>query len=271
MAGGRYAMLALSCFAVRAELRGQQLKPETERDFNCYVHSAEARMQSRPRFLLADSDSTLQKQVVLDRRIQTNPANGANPHQATAGLIHDWVGTVFIPGASLDRTIRMLQDYGHRAQYFRDILAASRPLCRTGQNHFRVYMRLKEPAVIDTENDVVWDPVDQHHWQTRSYSTNVREEGKDHKYLLRLYSYWRFSEAPQGVYVEGETITLSGPFGSAMRTFGSILGISPEKSLKQTLAIIRETVSNPSLEFASPPADLPECGEFSPSIGCASH
>jgi len=262
------AILALT-FAVSPGLRAQQLKPETLRDFECYVQSAEARMAARQAFVLADADAALNGQLVRGKRIQTVEANGANPHKIAGGLIFDWIGSVFISGATLDRTIHMLRDYDHRAQYFSEILSASKLMCRKGEDQFHFSMRLREPAVIDTENDVVWERLDPHRWRCRSYSTEVREIGKEHGYLRRLYSYWRFAEVEKGVYVEAETVTLSGEFGSMMRTLGSMMGINPEKSLKKTLASMRESVLNPALQFADPPSGLPECGEPYRPAGCA--
>ena len=62
--------------------------------------------------------------------------------------------------------------------------------------------------------------------------------GKDHGYLRRLYSYWRFAETDKGVFVEAETITLSDEFGAVTRTLGSaLMGINPEKSLKHSLDV----------------------------------
>ena len=117
-------------------------------------------------------------------------------------------------------------------------------------------------VVIDVESDVVWERVDQHRWRCRSYSTGVSEVGKDHGYLRQLYSYWPFAEVEQGVYVEGETITLSDEFGSMARTFGSMLmGINPEKSLKHSLSSMRESVLKPGLQIPALPEGLPECGE----------
>jgi len=129
-------------------------------------------------------------------------------------------------------------------------------------------MTLKEPAVIETDSDVVWERVDQHRWRCRSLSTRVREIGKQHHYLVRLNSYWRFAETDKGLYVQGETITLSGEFGSFMRTLGSLAGINPEKSLRKTLEQMRESQVKPGLEFARPGAGLPDCGEPYRSAGC---
>lgn len=257
------------CLAIPPAARAQQLKPETERDFACYVQSAETRMDAQTTFLLADSDSALNEQLVRGQQARTVPANGSNPHPILGGQLYDWIGLVFIPGGNLDRTIRMLQDYDHRTQYFPEILSAAKLLCRTGENHFRFSMRLKEPAVIDVESDVVWQRVDARRWRCRSYSTRVKEAGKEHGYALRLYSYWRFAEAEKGVYVQGETITLSREFGGFTRALGSMIGINPEKTLKRTLASMRESALKPGLHFALPPAGLPECGDAIHPGGCA--
>jgi len=243
-------------------LRAQQLKPETTHGFDCYVQSAEARMEARKQFLLADSDPALRDQLTRGRKIQTILANGPNPHQLPGGQLYDWIGTVFIPGVTLDRTLRMLQDYDHRAQYFPEIISSSKLLCRAGDNHFGFTMQMKEPAVIEVQSDVVWERLDAARSRCRSYSTNVREIGKSHGYLQRLYSYWRFAEAEKGVYVEAETITLSGEFSSVTRALGSMLmGINPEKSLKHSLESMRDSLLKKDLQFSLPPTGLTACGE----------
>jgi len=260
--GWRATALAICCCAMPAGTPDGRLKPETIRDFNCYVQSAEARMDARKAFLLVDSDSALKGEAVLSRRIQTVAPNGSNPHKLAGGQLYDWIASEFIPGASLDRLVGMLQDYDHRSQYFPETISTSKLLCRTGKDRFRYSMRLKEPAVIDVESDVTWERVDPHRWRCRSLSTAVNEVGKDHGYLRRLYSYWRFAEVDQGVYVEGETITLSDEFGGMSRAFGSmLLGINPEKSLKHSLESMRESILKPGLQIPALPEGLPECGE----------
>jgi hypothetical protein len=263
--------IVISCIAIPTGLRAQSLKPETQHDFDCYVQSAETRMNAQKVFVRADSDAALEARLVHGQKAETVPANGPNPHALPGGQLYDWVGAVFIPGAKLDRLVAMLQDYDHRPQYFSETIATSKLLCRTGENHFRYTMRLKEPAVIDVESDVVWERVDEHRWRCRSYSIDTRETGKDHGYLRRLYSYWRFAEAEKGVSVEAETITLSDEFGSMARTFGSLLlGINPEKSLKHSLASMRESVLKPGLQIPSLPVGLPECAAPVRAGGCSS-
>ena len=255
------AILAVFDLAIPSSVRAQQLKPDTERDFECYIQSAERRMASRQVFLLANSDSGLNEKLVRGCRVETVPGNSANPHKVSGGLIFDSIGSVFISGANLDQTLRMLQDYDHRSLYFGETIASSKLLCRRGDGQFRYTMRLKEPAVIDVESDVVWERVDPHRWRCRSYSTQVQAVGKDKGYLRRLYSYWRFAETSRGVYVEGETISLSDPFSSLMRGLGSLMGINPEKSLHHSLESMRESLQKTGAQFPGPATGGAECGE----------
>jgi hypothetical protein len=258
------------CLLFPAVLGAQQLKPETAQQFDCYVQAAEARMDARRAFLLADSDAALNAQIVGGREIRTMEANGANPHKLTGGQLYDWVAASFIPGVSLDRLMRMLQDYGHRAQYFPETISASKLLCFTGTDHFQYSMRMKEPAILDVESDVVWDRVDAQRRRCRSVATHVAEVGKDHGYLRRLNSYWRFADNGKGVFVEAEAITLSDEFSSVTRLLGSaVMGINPEKSLKNSLVSMRDSVLKPGVEIPPLPAGLPACGAPVPPAGCA--
>jgi hypothetical protein len=263
--------LALAfCLLLSAGLPAQQLKPETAQQFDCYIQAAEARMDARKAFLLADTDTALNEQIVRGQKIRTLEANGPNPHKLSGGQLYDWIGAVFIPGTTLEKLLRMLQDYDHRDRYFAETISASKLLCLTGTDRFQYSMRMKEPAILDVESDVTWERVDPQRWRLRSLSTRVAEVGKDHGYLRRLYSYWRFAETAKGVSVEAETITLSDEFGSMTRMLGSaLMGINPEKSLKHSLTSMRESVLKPGVEFPALPAGLPACGTPVPRAGCA--
>jgi hypothetical protein len=254
--------------AIPSRLAAQVAKPETAQAFQCYAHGAEGRMAARKTFLVVDSDPALLQALMRGADPKTLPGNEPNPHKIPGGLVFDWIGTIFIPATTIDRTVRMLQDYDHRAAYFPEIISTARLVCRSGEDRFGYTMRLKEPAVIDAENDVTWERLDAHHWKCRSYSTNIREVGKQHNYLLRLDSYWRLADNSRGVFVEAETITLSGEFSPLMLRLGSLAGINPEKSLKKTLVSLRESLGKPGLQIAGPPTGKASCGEPVPAPSC---
>jgi hypothetical protein len=263
-------LIVACCLLIPAGLPAQQLKPETARQFDCYIQSAEARMDARKAFLLADADPALSEQIVRGQKIRTFEANGPNPHKLEGGQLYDWIGASFIPGVTLEKLIGMLQDYDHRATYFPETISASKLLCLSGTNRFQYSMRMKEPAILDVDSDVVWERVNAQHWRCRSFSTRVAEVGKDHGYLRRLNSYWRFAESEKGVYVEAETITLSDEFSSATRFLGSaLMGINPEKSLRHSLASMRESVLRAGLEVPNLPQGLPACGAPVVRTACA--
>ncbi len=264
----RFAVAALSLLAIPAGARAE-LKPETLNEFYCYVQSAEARTNIRKTFLLADADPALNKQLLSGKIITVAPPEG-NPRKITGANLYDWTGSVFVPGATIQRTLLMLQDYDHRPQYFPQTISSSKLLCRTGENHLVYSMRMKEPAVIDVENDVVWTQVDPKRWKCSSYSTSVKPVGKDKGYVRQIYMWWRFAEAEKGVYVEAEAIELSDEFGAMSRALGSMLmGINPEKSLRHSLESIRASLTKPGLQFAPLPSGVPACGEPYKPAGCA--
>jgi hypothetical protein len=228
-------------------------------------------MNARKTFLAIESDA-FNEELVRGGRILTIAPGGSNPQKVPGGLVYDWVATVLIPGAKLDRLVQMLQDYDHRARFFPQTIASSKLLCRTGKDRFRYTMRLKEPAVVDVESDVLWERVDPQRWRVRSYSMKTQEVGKVHGYLRQLYSYWRLAQTDKGVYVEGETITLSDRFGSVAREFGSVfLGLNPEKSVKRSLQEMRDSMLQPGLEILDPPGGLPECGDLFRPEGCTAN
>ncbi len=40
-----------------------------------------------------------------------SPIGSQNPKRVPSGLIHDWVGAVFIPNATLQDVLRVIRDY----------------------------------------------------------------------------------------------------------------------------------------------------------------
>jgi hypothetical protein len=256
-----------AALAIVSVMQAQSPKTERLSAYACYVQSAESRMSARATFLLVDAEPARIRELVREKKVFTAPGNTTNPQKVPGAMIFDWVGTLFIPGASVQRTVRMLQDYDHRSEYFPDVIVSSKLFCASGTSRFGFRMRIKEPTVAETDNDVVWERVDARRWRCRSYSGDVLEIGKQRGYLYRLNSYWRFAETGEGVFVEGQTITLSGEFGSFMRALGSLAGISPEKSLRRTLNSMRDTILS-NRDFALPAAGLPECGAEVRVEGC---
>jgi hypothetical protein len=246
------------------------LKPEAVQGFDRYVHLTEQRMQGElqpggvflyvdglPEVRRNDAYARLQRGEVLSSRLQTRDAEG-RVHTPGA-LIHHWVGTVFIPGASLPQVLTLLHDYDHHSLYYSPDVVQSKALEHTG-NDFKVYLRLTRKkivtVVLDTEYDVHYEPLDAARAQSRSYSTRIAEvehpgdahevtltPGEDHGFLWRLDSFWRYFETDHGVYVQCEAISLTRDIPTGLNWLIAPFTESiPKESLEFTLRSTREGV-----------------------------
>jgi hypothetical protein len=264
------AVFALAGSLMAATPAAAQLTPEANRGFERYVQLTEQRMKAEVRpgaaFLRMDSLPAAQRQTVLARlergEVVTEQLTTSAPAAeiATPGaLIHHWVGTIFIPGATLPQVLALVQDYDQAHQYYQPEVERSKLLARNGDD-FSIYLRLRQTDVItvvlDTEYDVHYERLDAQRAASRSLSTRVAElvrpgepgeralsAADDHGFLWRINSYWRFEETPRGVYVQCEAISLTRdiPLGLGWLISPFIESI-PRQSLEFTLGATRKGV-----------------------------
>ena len=211
---------------------GAELKPQTVAAFDRYVRVTEQRMDARSGFLWLDSLQEAERTRTLDelrrgglfiRSLQTQE-NG-KPIEAPDGLIHHWVGAVFIPGSTIDQTVALLQNYDAHAEIYRPRVARSKLISRT-DDRFRVYFRFVMTKVItvivNSEHEGYFMRPAPDRVEGRFHSTRIAEVenpdtprerekpvGMDGGYLWRMNTYWRVLERDGGVYLECESISLS--------------------------------------------------------------
>lgn len=179
--------------------------------------------------------------------------------EVPGGLIHDWEGVVFIPGAKLDAVLKTLEDYDHHATYYAPEVTKSRIESRTG-DQFRIYMQFRRhkivTVVLNTEHDVTYyrdSPMRAH---SRSSAIRIaqvddpggpkekeRAPGEDDGFLWRMETWWRMEERDGGVYVQNEAITLTRdiPTGLGWLIEPFITKI-PEETLEFTLRATRNAL-----------------------------
>src|SRR5947209_1254832 len=103
------AMLLLLNGAAAAELQ-----PRTVEAFDRYVRDAEQRMDAARGFLWAD-EAPERAGRVRQGEVVAEPFTGKPDVSIAGGLVHDWIGVVFIPGAAVGYVIARLDDYnGHK-------------------------------------------------------------------------------------------------------------------------------------------------------------
>lgn len=210
---------------------------------------------------LREIDEQLKRGEVAIDRLQATDAG--KRIEIPSGLVHHWIGAVFIPDVQVDRTVALLQDYDTHASLFRPAVVQAKTLERDG-DRFRVFLRFYMKKVIavtvNTEStaEFVRHGPDRLSSQIRSTRVAEVEEpgtpeekekpvGRDGGFLWRLNTYWRFLEKGGGTYVECESITLTrgipAGFGWLIRPF--VTGI-PRESLTFTLEGTRRALVNRS-------------------------
>jgi hypothetical protein len=247
-----------------------ELKTAAAQGFEQYVRLTEQRMQSElapgGAFLWADGlpvarrsevYTRLQQGEVVAERMQTADPSGA---ASTPGaLIHHWVGTVFIPGATLAQVLAVVQDYDRHAEYYKPDVAQSKKVAQSGDD-YKVHYRLRKKKIItiilDADYDVHRHFLDATHAYSNSYSTRIAQvenagevnehelpPGKDGGFMWRLNSYWRYFDSGSGVYVQCEAISLTRDIPTGLNWLvGSFVESVPKESLEFTLQSTRSAV-----------------------------
>lgn len=238
-----------------------RLKPETLEGFNRYVKIAEESLKKRwekqiPALWLYENQDNrtraIQGEIVTERLSdhQMSPLPG--------GLIHDWVGAMFIPGTTLDALLDVLQDFNRHKQIYPEVID-SRLIKRDGDTYW-CYLQLRKQkiltVVLATEHEVNYIRLDPNRWLCRSYSRRIAEitepgtqnerelpPGEDHGFLWRLNVYWQLEKVNKGVFVECRALSLTRDVPAFVSwIINPIINELPGESLKNTLEATRKAV-----------------------------
>ena len=230
------AVLTLLVLGSAFSLRAAELRPETLRSWNEYIQAenslASERLQSG-QFLWSD-ESPERNRRVRGGEILVAPVDESVPKSVPHGLIHDWVGAIFLPGAKLEDVFAVVRDHTRYKYFYAPTVIDSKSIREAGTNYeFSLLMlnrALFAKFALDSEFEESYVRLDERRWYSTSSSTSIREVEKygqpdQHElapnegsgYIWRLYSLSRFEERDGGVYVELEAIALSRDIPAAMR------------------------------------------------------
>lgn len=240
-----------------------QLKESTLQAFSAHVDVAESNMEKSLRgeepFLWSDEDEKRAKRVARGEAV-AELLSGARPVPVPDGLIHDWVGSVLIPGATVKQTLAVIQDYNNHKLIYQPEVMDSKLLHKRG-NDFEIYLRLLKKklltVVLDTDHSVRYWPVDSTRWCCNSRTTRicevehagqpgetVRPADSGYGFLWRLYSYWRFAERDGDVTAQCRAISLTRDVPAALRWIVEpIIRNLPKEALVRTLEATRRAVA----------------------------
>jgi hypothetical protein len=150
------------------------------------------------------------------------------------GLIHDWVGDTFIPGASLDDVSGALRDYSRYKDWFQPAVVDSRLITSNDEKDRFSMVLMNKSLLSDMAVDMDYESrsarLDDRRGYGISRSTRVQEiekygssrehllpEGEGSGIVWKLMSITRYVERDGGVYLELEAIGLSRDIPASLR------------------------------------------------------
>ena len=226
-------LIAWGCLVAPSLSLAAELKPETLARWNAYVDASRPAIGSETPFLWVDQDPDRLRRV-RGGEVLASPVGKENPKPVKSGLIHDWRGAAFLPGAKMEDVLSAVRDYGSYKEYYKPTVVDSRLLSTSGLCE-KYSMRVVNKEVVaqtalEMEYETCYFKVDEHRWYSTTQTTRVQElrhYGQpneeelppDHGsgFIWRLYSVAKFEQRDGGTYVEVEAIVLSRDIPIALR------------------------------------------------------
>jgi hypothetical protein len=197
----------------------------------------------------ADDRRRMMAGAFVTSAVETRDAQGREI-DVPGGLVHNWRGDVFIPGATVDQILSRLERAAPPAPP-NEVLSSR--ILEAGPGWNRVGLILQRRKVITvvyaTEHRVAFRRLGPDRAATTSVATSIAEldgygtpaqkakaPGDDHGFLWRWNAYWRFQQTPAGVTAECESISLSRRVPSLIRfVAGPVIQSTARESMTSAL------------------------------------
>jgi hypothetical protein len=188
---------------------------------NVNTSVAERNAGSRP-FLWIDESPEAQRRVRKGEYVITNH----DPRKVPQGLIHHWVGAMFVPNVSLDQVMRVLNNYDLYSDMFKPLIRKTSVIEREGDtvklNVLAAQKAFSVTAAVETDEEIQIARLASDRVCIKADSVRIQEiadyghpsehifpEARRPGYVWRALIVERLEQRDGGVYVELETVTLS--------------------------------------------------------------
>jgi hypothetical protein len=259
------AFLVILLFATAIRANADQLPIETLNAWNEYIRGADSRLHERldkrKPFLWIDESAERRQQIVRGE-ILAEPVVAHGMQEVPHGLIHDWMGGMFIPGATLESMSAVALDYGRYKDFYKPVVVEARLVActATGQKFSVLWHRkvLFVNAAMQAEysaHAVRIDPRRGYNVVDTVQVQEIENYGRPNQRLLppdtgngfiwRMHNVARYEERDGGVYVELEAIALTRDIPSSLRWLVSpVVHHFSMNSLTTTLRQTRDAVKS---------------------------
>ena len=205
------------------------LAPQTLAAWERYVESEKLTMERRvsagKAFLLVD-EAPERLAKLRAGEVVFSPGAPRNLTRVPGGLIHDWVGAVFVPGVELADVLAVVSDFASYKNYYKPTVVDSKVIASTDIGGRFSMLLLNQSLLMGTAFDTDYESryvrVSPQQAYSISRTTRVQEiadygapaqhllpEGRGTGFIWRLFSITRFLQRDGGVYIEIEAIGLS--------------------------------------------------------------
>ena len=223
-----FASMMLAVFAAQFAVAAE-LQPGTLAEWNVYLKEADLHMQDRVAggrpFLWMD-ESPERAASVHRGEVAIGPGVGKGTESVLHGLVHDWIGTIFIPGATISDLWAVVHDYENYRRTYRPVVSSARTLaCTDASQEFQMVWQRKVlfvSAAIEGRYQAHDVRLDARRGYSIAESVEIREiEGYGHPvehllpagtgsgFIWRIRSVARYEERDGGVYLELEAVALT--------------------------------------------------------------
>ena len=162
------------------------------------------------------------------------PAGPNIPRRVASGLIHDWIGTAFIPEATVSQVLAAIRDYDRYKNVYRPGVVDSRG-CTVTENEDTFSLVLVNRSsfakrALECDFRARYFRVDERRWYSILESTRIQEiagygdagarllpEGEGSGLIWRAANITRYEERDGGVVVQFEAMALSRDIPAALR------------------------------------------------------
>ncbi len=253
-----------------------ELRPETLSAWNSYLRTVEARtkerVESKRPFLWVDEDPA-RSGAVRNGKIVVAASGSNGLHVVDHGLVHDWIGGVFIKDSSIEDVLAVLRNYGSYREIFKPAVVASKDLgTRAEYSTFSIQWAQKVlfvTAASEGQYEARFFQCDSTRWYATVYSTHLQEiagygsanerkfpPGEGPGFVWSLYGVTRYQRRDGGVYLEVEALALSRDIPFSMRwlvkpTIDALAKRGLTSALKQTSEAVRSRASTARYDASS--------------------
>jgi hypothetical protein len=238
-----------------------ELKQGTLQAWDAYVQTVNLAMAKRATgdspFLWVDESPDLVRRVRGGELLVSSQDHPKVPQ----GLIHHWIGAMFLPSVTLDEVAWVLDDYDRYQDFYRPLVVKSKVLERTDNSEKVTLLMMQKAfevtAAVETDDEIHIMKLDASRVYSLSVSTRVQEivdygrpgehllsEDRGPGYVWRTLGVTRLEQRDGGVYVEMETIALSRGIPWEFRWLIKPLTDNlPRRIMLETLKDTRDAVS----------------------------